>query len=355
MKGWRQTTPAGASGKPAKASSNGLFLVPCLGADRGLDEAMRSNLVWLRPYVFGTVLAGILTFDLSNQWEVPVVGLPREMYDRYVDAVDPRAEPAELLKLAEDGNVQAQYVYALRHTAYAPIDLQLTEDKNVAFRWTQKAAENGHSRSMAVLAFYYARGNGVAKDLAKAEEWANKAIKKSQPMGFRVLGDITKEKAVLKKPKGGAPENKKLQADFEKGMKDAYAYYQRGADAGDRVSLRLLAEGHDEGVPGLPRNYEQGTELLKRSAMRRDLVAISRLALRLEEGVKAPRDLAQAYAWRLVLTQLTGKAEDAEALDQLERNMRLSETKSGQEAAAKILKELPSEASDALSRLHTSR
>jgi hypothetical protein len=56
-----------------------------------------------------------------------------------------------------------------------------------------------------------------------------------------------------------------------------------------------------------------------------------------------------------VLTQLTGKAEDAEALDQLERNMRLSETKSGQEAAAKILKELPSEASDALSRLHTSR
>ena len=89
--------------------------------------------------------------------------------------------------------------------------------------------------------------------------------------------------------------------------------------------------------------------------MRRDLVAISRLALRMEEGVKAPRDLAQAYAWRLVLTQLTGKAEDAEALDQLERNMRLSEIKSGQEAAAKILKELPSEASDALSRLHTSR
>jgi hypothetical protein len=35
--------------------------------------------------------------------------------------------------------------------------------------------------------------------------------------------------------------------------------------------------------------------------------------------------------------------------------MRLAEIKGGQEAAAKILKELPSEASDALSRLHTSR
>jgi hypothetical protein len=316
---------------------------------------MRGKFAQLKPCLFSGLLCVILTIDLSNQWEVPVVGLPREMYDRYVDAVDPRAEPAELLKLAEGGNIQAQYVYALRHTAYAPIDLQLKEDKDVAFRWTQKAAEKGHSRAMAVLGFYYSRGNGVARDLKKAEEWASKAIKKGQPMGFRVLGDVTKEQALAKKPKNGAPEDKKQKADYEKGMKDAYAYYQRGADAGDRVSLRLLAEGHDEGVPGMPRNYELGTELLKRSAMRRDLVAISRLALRMEEGVKAPRDLAQAYAWRLVLTQLTGKAEDAEALDQLERNMRLSEIKSGQEAAAKILKELPSEASDALSRLHTSR
>ena len=316
---------------------------------------MPGKLAQLKPYLFGGLLSVILTIDLSNQWEVSVVGLPREMYDRYVDAVDPRAEPAELLRLAEGGNVQAQYVYALRHTAYAPIDLQLPEDKDVAFRWTQKAAENGHSRAMAVLGFYYSRGNGVTKDLKKAEEWASKAIKKGQPMGFRVLGDITKEQALVKKPKYGAPENKKQQADYEKGMKDAYASYQRGAEAGDRVSLRLLAEGHDEGVPGMPRNYEFGTEFLRRSAMRRDLVAISRLALRLEEGVKAPRDLAQAYAWRLVLTQLTGKAEDEEALDQLERNMRLAEIKGGQEAAARILKELPSEAADALSRLHTSR
>lgn len=316
---------------------------------------MRSNLVSLRPYLFGTVLAGILVIDLSNQWEVPVALIPKECFERYVDTFDPHAEPEELRKLAEDGNVQAQYVYALRHTAYAPIEMQLKEDIDVAFRWTQKAAENGHSRAMAVLAFYYSRGNGSAKDLGKAEEWANKAIKKSQPMGFRVLGDITKEKALAKKPKAGAPEDKRQLAEFEKGMKEASAYYQRGGDAGDRVSLRLLAEGHDEGVPGMPRNYELATELLKRSAMRRDLVAISRLTLRLEEGVKAPRDLAQAYAWRLVLTQLTSKVEDAEALDQLERNMRLAEIKSGQEAAARILKELPSEAADALSRLHTSR
>jgi TPR repeat protein len=301
------------------------------------------------------VLAVILTIELSNQWEVSIAQLPDEFFARYVDTLNPHAKPEILLKLAEAGNEQAQYVYALRHTSYAPVDLRLPEDKDVAFRWTQQAAEKGHSRAMAVVAFYYYKGSGVIKDLAKARDWANKAVKKSQPMGFRVLGDVTKEEALALRAKDGAPADKIKQADYEKGMKEAYAHYQRGADAGDRVSLRLLAEGHDEGVPGMPRNYELGTELLRRAAMRRDLVAISRLAVRLEEGRKAPRDLAQAYAWQLVLTQLTGQATDTAALDQLESNMRLPEIKSGQDAAAKILKELPSEAADALSRLHTSR
>jgi hypothetical protein len=97
---------------------------------------MRRNLAWLRPYVFGTVLAGILTFDLSNQWEVPIRLIPKEFFERYVDGFDPHAEPAALLELAKKENVQAQYVYALRHTAYAPVELQIKEDRELAFRWT---------------------------------------------------------------------------------------------------------------------------------------------------------------------------------------------------------------------------
>jgi len=337
------------------ALSNDILLVPCLGSGLVLDKAMRRNLVWLRPTLFGSALAVMLTVDLSNQWEVPIAQIPREFFERYVDTLDPYSKPADLLKLADAGNVQAQYVYALRHTAWAPVDLQIKEDLNLAFHWTSKAAEGGHSRAMAVVAFYYYKGNGVAKDLAKAKDWANKAVKKNQPMGFRVLGDVTKEEALTMRAKDGAPADKKVQADYEKRMKEAYAFYQRGADAGDRVSLRMLSGGHDEGAPGIPRNFELGTDFLRRSAMKRDLVAIRALAERLEEGVKAPRDLSQAYCWRLVLTQLSGLPKDAEELSRLEHTMRLPEVQSGQNAAAKILKELPSEAADALSRLHTSR
>ena len=316
---------------------------------------MRRNLLRLRPYVIAAFVGTILVVDLSNQWEVPIVRIPGEFYERYVDTLDPHAEKEVLLKLANEGNVQAQYVYALRHTAYAPVDLQFEADQKEAFHWTSKAAENGHSRAMAVLGFYYYKGSGVVKDLPKARDWANKAVKKSQPMGFRVLGDVTKEEALAISAKEGAPTDKKKQADYEKKMKEAYAFYQRGADAGDRVSLRMLSEGHDAGVPGIPRNYELGKEFLRRSAMKRDLTAIRALAERLEVGDKAPRDLSQAYCWRLVLTQLSGIAKDAEELSRLEHTMRLPDVQSGQNAAAMILKELPSEAADALSRLHTSR
>ena len=316
---------------------------------------MRRNLLRLRPYVIAAFVGTILVVDLSNQWEVPIAQIPREFYERYVDTLDPHAEKEVLLKLANEGNVQAQYVYALRHTAWAPVDLQIKEDRELAFHWTLKAAEGGHSRAMAVVALYYLRGTGTAINLDAAQTWADRAVAKSQPMGFRVLGDICRERAKTMKPSTDDAASPKDREKHEAKVKQAYEHYQRGADAGDRVSLRMLSEGHDAGVPGIPRNYELGTEFLRRSAMKRDLTAIRALAVRLEEGLKAPRDLSQAYCWRLVLVQLAGLPKDAEELTRLEHTMRLPEVQSGQNAAAKILKELPSEAADALSRLHTSR
>jgi TPR repeat protein len=316
---------------------------------------MRRNIVPLRPYLFGAVLAVILTFDLSNQWEVPVAKLPGEFFERYVEALEPDAKPSDLRRLAEAGNVQAQYVYALRHTAYAPVELQINEDRALAFHWTLKAAEGGHSRAMSVVALYYFRGTGIAKNLTEAKKWAELSVTKGQSMGYRVLGDLCLEQARALKATAEAPDGKKARAQYEAMMKQAYDHYRRGADAGERISLRMMAEGHDEGVPGMPRNYELGTEFLRRAAMRRDLTAIRALAERLEKGEKAPKDLSQAYGWRLALAQLSGLAKDTAELSRLERSMGLAEVQGGQKAAAKILKELPSEAADALSRLHNSR
>lgn len=315
---------------------------------------MRSKLLGLRPYFIAAAVGTILIVDLSNQWEVPITQLPGELHDR-IAGLEADAKPAELLALAEAGNAQAQYIYALRHTAYAPTELRIREDQKVAYTWMQKAAENRHARAMAVVALYFARGLGVAKDEAKAADWATKAADKGQPMGYRVLGDLAKAKADAIKPVKGATDAAKQQALREELLSEAYKQYLRGANAGDRHSLRELARAYEIGQPGLPQNYRLAVEYYTRAAMRRDGKAIRILADRYESGEKTPKDLQQAYAWRLVLIEIEDNPDDIAKLAQLEKTMWLEEVQAGQEQAIKLIQELPSESADALSRLNPGR
>jgi TPR repeat protein len=202
---------------------------------------MRRNLLRLRPYVIAAFVGTILVVDLSNQWEVPISQLPGELHDR-IAGLEADAKPAELLALAEAGNAQAQYIYALRHTPYAPAELQIKDDQKVAFTWMNKAAENRHTRAMGVIALYYARGLGVAKDENKAASWAAKAADKGQPMGYRVLGDLIKAKTDALKPSKDSPDFAKQQAERDALLSEAYTQYLRGANAGDRHSLREMAK-----------------------------------------------------------------------------------------------------------------
>ena len=286
---------------------------------------MRRKLLRLRPYLIAAAVGTILIVDLSNQWEVPIAQLPNELHDRYVSELKADAKPADLLKLAEGGNSQAQYIYALRHTTYAPAELQIREDQKVAYTWMQKAAENRHARAMAVVALYFARGLGVAKDETKAAEWATKAADKGQPMGYRVLGDLAKAKADAIKPTKGAPDSAKQQADRDLLLDEAYKQYLRGANAGTRA------------------------------AARRDGKSIRILAERHESGEKTPKDLQQAYAWRLVLIEIEDNPEDVAKLGELEKKMKLEDVQAGQELAIKLIKDLPSESADALARLNPGR
>jgi TPR repeat protein len=316
---------------------------------------MRRKLIRLRPYLIAAAVGTILTVDLSNQWEVPISQLPNELHDRYVSELKADAKPAELLALAETGNAQAQYIYALRHTVYAPADLQIKDDPKTAYTWMNKAAENRHARAMGVVALYYARGLGVTKDEAKAVEWATRAADKGQPMGYRVLGDLAKAKADAISPIKSAPDFAQQQATRETLLGEAYMHYQRGANAGDRHSLRELAKAYEIGQPGLPQNYRLAVDHYTRAAMRRDGKSIRILADRYESGEKTPKDLPQAYAWRLVLIQIEDNPEDVGRLGSLEKKMELKDVQAGQELAVKLIKELPSEASDTLARLNPGR
>ncbi len=316
---------------------------------------MRHKIALLRPYAIAAFVGTILIVDLSNQWEVPIAQIPGELHDRYISELQADAKDTTLLALAEAGNSQAQYIYALRHTKYAPPDLQITDDQKVAFTWMSKAAQNRHARAMGVVALYYARGLGVEKDEAKAAEWATKAADKGQPMGYRVLGDLAKAKADAIQPTKGSSDYAKQLADRDLLIGEAYKQFLRGANAGDRHSLRELAKAYEVGQPGMPQNYRLTVDYYTRAAMRRDPKAIRILADRYEAGDRTPRDLQQAYAWRLVLIELEEKEADRESLRSIEGHMNLAEVQAGQELAIKLIKDMPSDASDALARLNPAR
>jgi TPR repeat protein len=316
---------------------------------------MRRNLLRLRPYAIATFVGTILVVDLSNQWEVPIAQLPGELHDRFVSELQADDKPTELLRQAESGNSQAQYIYALRHTAYAPTELQIKDDQKVAFTWMNKAAENRHARAMGVVALYYFRGIGVTKDDAKANDWATKAADKAQPMGYRVLGDLAMAKADTIKPAIESPDLKKQLAEREKQLNEAFVQYLRGANAGDRHCLREMAKAYEAGQPGMPQNYRLAVDYYTRAAMRRDPKSIRILSDRFEAGDRTPKDLQQAYAWRLVLIEIEDNAVDSPKLGELEKKMELKDVQAGQELAIKLIKELPSDGADALARLNPAR
>ena len=81
--------------------------------------------------------------------------------------------PPHLHKLAQDGDVEAQYQLALRleNSLFAK-----ESDRREAVTWFKQAAEGGHLMAMKSLAHIYEKGlDGITADPEKARYWQQKA------------------------------------------------------------------------------------------------------------------------------------------------------------------------------------
>ncbi len=80
--------------------------------------------------------------------------------------------PADIHKLAQDGDAESQYRLATRYES----GHGEPQDNAKALYWFKKAADNGHVMAMKSLAHIYAKGlDGVVADPRIAEYWANRA------------------------------------------------------------------------------------------------------------------------------------------------------------------------------------
>lgn len=80
--------------------------------------------------------------------------------------------PADIHKLAQDGDAESQYRLATRYES----GHGEPQDNAKALYWFRKAADNGHVMAMKSLAHIYAKGlDGVTPDPKAAEYWASRA------------------------------------------------------------------------------------------------------------------------------------------------------------------------------------
>ena len=79
--------------------------------------------------------------------------------------------PEEVISLANQGNVKAQYKLALMYELGMGIEKNLSQ----AFAWYQKSADQDYAKAQYNLGIFYALAKGVDKDIIQSKHWIRKA------------------------------------------------------------------------------------------------------------------------------------------------------------------------------------
>jgi TPR repeat protein len=136
--------------------------------------------------------------------------------------------------------VSAGDLPAMSHLARA---LMKKGDHAEAFKWFEKAAENGNAVAMNNVGSLYAKGQGVPQDYAKARDWYKKAAEKGNGVAMNNLG-----------------------VDFATGQ-------------------------------GVPQDYVKARDWFEKAAAKDNALAMAALGILYREGKGVARDYAKAQDW----------------------------------------------------------
>ena len=190
-------------------------------------------------------------------------------------------EPPSLQHLAQQGDVEAQYVLALRYA----LGLGVPQDYVEARKWYLKAAEQGHAPAQYNLGVFYHSGEGIPQDYVEARKWWLKAAAQGQANAQYLLG-------VLYYDGEGVPQD----------YVEARKWWLKAAAQGQANAQYLLGLLYYNGQ-GAPQDFltaytcaniaaAQGNETALRN---RDLAAAKLDAASLVEAQKLSKDYFKRY------------------------------------------------------------
>ncbi len=150
----------------------------------------------------------------------------------------------ELVKLAEDGNAEAQYILGLCLFEGKGVEQSFTETA----KWYQKAAEQGFVSAQGALGDLYLRGMGVTKSYTEAVKWYQKAAEQGEAHSQNNLGKCYNEGL-------GVAQS----------YTEAFKWYQKAAEQGYPIAQYNLGLKYYNGE-GVTQSYTEAVKWLKKAA-----------------------------------------------------------------------------------------
>ena len=191
----------------------------------------------------------------------------------------------------------------------------VAQDYKEAFRWYQKAAEQGNVDAQHRLGEMYDQGQGVAEDDQRAVEWYQKAAEQRNADAQYRLGEMYDEglgvaeddqQAVQWYQKaaeqGNADAQYRLGEMYDQGQgvaeddQQAVQWYQKAAEQGHADAQYRLGEMYDQGQ-GVAEDDQQAIEWYRKAAEQGDVDAQYRLGEMYDEGQGVAEDDQQAIEW----------------------------------------------------------
>ena len=176
--------------------------------------------------------------------------------------------PEEIIKKAEEGNADAQYVYA---KFCLPTSIRTTLD------WLQRAADQGHVEAQFDLGELYYNGNRVVQDYSKAREY------------FRTAADLGSVAAQLKL---GYIYGRGL--GIPKDALEAVRWYQLAAEAGNLAAIGQLEIMYMNGDE-IDKEYQKAFHWCQRGADKGDRYSLCNLGLMYSRGDGVEKDEIKAF------------------------------------------------------------
>ena len=224
----------------------------------------------------------------------------------------------ELVRLAEEGDAEAQYLLGRCYFFGNGIAQDFTE----AVSWYRKAAEQGYAAAQDRMGVCYYWGSGVNQDYTEAVSWFRKAVEQGYPDAQFNLGScyerghgVTQNSAEAIKWYKKAAEQGYMDAYMQLGhcyydgsivsqdYAEAVKWYRQAAEQGSADGQLWLGICYYNGR-GVSQNYSEGAEWYQKAAEQGNTTAQNNLGLCYYMGKGVSQDYAEAVRWFRVAAEL---------------------------------------------------